>query len=257
VPALDVVSKVGSLLQAVARHEPEGATTSGVSRESDVTRSTAHRLLHSLQRQGLVDRDEKTGLWVLGPELFLLGTASAPRYDVTAMAQPFVRQLALATGESSFFSVRRGAETVCLVREDGSFPLRSHVLHEGVRFPLGVASAGLAVLAFLSEREIATYLDVADLTGTFGTSHSREQLEDRLLETRKLGYAVNPGLLVEGSWGIGAAVFDSNSAPIGALSLTGVEHRFARSRRPELGKLLLRAAHQLSSTFALRTRPGD
>jgi DNA-binding IclR family transcriptional regulator len=203
----------------------------------------------------LVDRDDATGLWVLGPELFLLGAASAPRYDVTALAQPFVRQLAVATGQSPFFSVRRGTDTVCLVREDGGIPLRSHVLHEGVRYPLGVASTGLAILAFLPERELAMYLEDTDLAGTYGASHSGEQLEERLLETRRLGYAVSPGLIVEGSWGIGAAVFDSKSTPIGALSLTGVEHRFAPLRRPDLGQLLMRTAHQLSSTFAARTRP--
>ena len=54
----------------------------------------------------------------------------------------------MATGESAFYSARRGNETVCLLREDGSFPIRSHVLHEGIRFPLGVASAGQVILAF-------------------------------------------------------------------------------------------------------------
>jgi hypothetical protein len=33
---------------------------------------------------------------------------------------------------------------VCLAGAEGSFPLRSHVLREGIRFPLGVASAGPA-----------------------------------------------------------------------------------------------------------------
>ena len=62
---------------------------------------------------------------------------------------PQDRRLAVRTEESAFLSVRRGDETVCLIREDGAFPIRSFVLSEGVRFPLGVASAGLAILAAL------------------------------------------------------------------------------------------------------------
>jgi DNA-binding IclR family transcriptional regulator len=50
-----------------------------------------------------------------------------------------------------------------LLREDGSFPIRSYVLHEGIRFPLCVASSGLAILAFLPEREREAYLASADL----------------------------------------------------------------------------------------------
>jgi len=204
----------------------------------------------------MVDRDDRDGRWILGPEVFLLGTAAAARYDVSALAQPFVRQLAVATGESAFFSVRRGTETVCLLREDGSFPLRSHVLYEGVRFPLGVASAGLAVLAFLPESEALEYLQSADISDNYGANHARPALEERVRQTRALGYAVNPGLIVQGSWGMAAAVFDSRSSPIGALSITGVEHRFAPLRQPELGRLLMRSAHQLSSALAVRTNPG-
>ncbi len=77
---------------------------------------------------------------------------------------------------------------MCVLAEEGSFPLRSHVLHVGIRFPLGV----------------------------------------------------------DGSWGIGAAVFDRSGKPAWALSITGVETRFNAQRHPELDMLLLEHAHQLS-----------
>jgi DNA-binding IclR family transcriptional regulator len=192
------------------------------------------------------------GRWRLGPELYLLGTSAASRYDVTAVAQPFVRRLALATEESAFFSARRGEETVCLLREDGAFPIRSHVLHEGIRFPLGVASAGLAVLAYLPEPELERYLASATLEAAYGDAHAEGPLRGRIAETRSAGYAVNPGLLVAGSWGLGAAVFDRDERPAWALSLTGIEQRFGPERRAELGRLLLHEAHQL--TLALRRR---
>jgi DNA-binding IclR family transcriptional regulator len=57
---------------------------------------------------------------------------------------------------------------------------------------------------------------------------------------------VNPALIVEGSWGIAAAVFDRDGRPAWALSLTGVETRFKPQRLPELGALLLEHAHLLS-----------
>ncbi|KHL18659.1 DNA-binding IclR family transcriptional regulator [Mumia flava] len=245
-----VVEKVGPLLRAVAGHEPGGATTSDLARETRLNRSTTHRLLGSLEAQGLVERDPATARWMLGPETFLLGSAAASRYDVSALARPVVHALSEASGESAFFSVLRGTETVCLIREDGSFPLRSHVLHEGIRFPLGVASAGLVILAFLPAEEADAYLATARLEDTYGPAHAAEPLRARLADARRLGYAVNPGLIVEGSWGMGAAVFDAADRPTGALSLTGVEHRFAAQRRPELGRLLLDAAHRLSAALA-------
>ncbi len=249
---MSVVARVGATLRAVAAHEPDGATTSTLARATGLARPTSHRLLGSLLEEGLVDRDADTGRWRLGPELYLLGGAARSRYDVTAIARPVVRRLSVATGESAFFSARRGEETVCLVREDGSFPIRSHVLHEGIRFPLGVASAGLAVLAHLPDAEVRAYLARADLVTDYGPQHSARRLRERIAAVREVGYAVNPGLLVEGSWGMGAAVFDDAERPQWALSLTGIEQRFGAARQRELGELLLRAAHELTRTLAGR-----
>ena len=251
-PAPDVLGRTGAVLKAVAGHEPGGATTTDVARATGLARATAHRLLTALVREGLADRDPGSGRWVLGPELFFLGSAAAARYDVTSVAQPYVRRLSQATAESAFLSARRGDETICLVREDGSFPIRSHVLSEGVRFPLGVASAGMVLLAHLPDREVEAYLERTDLTAEHGPAHTREEVLAHVGRTRATGYAVNPGLVVEGSWGMGAAVFDAEGRPRWALSLTGIEQRFGATRRRELGALLLREAHELTKALQRR-----
>lgn len=248
-----VVSRVGAILRGVAAHQPDGVSTTQLARDVGLARPTVHRLLTLLAGEGLVDRDTRTASWSLGPELYLLGARAASRYDITHRAADAVRGLSQATGESAFLSARRGAETVCLQAEDGSFPLRSHVLSEGTRFPLGVASAGLVILAHLPDPEVEAHLAVADLESTWGPDHAAPAVRQRIAATREAGYATNPGLVVEGSWGMAAAVFDADDRPQWALSLTGVESRFRDDRRPELGELLLKYAHVL--TRRLRSSP--
>lgn len=251
VPGTQVIGRVAAVLRAVSGAMPRGLGTTAVASATGLSRPTAHRLLASLAAEGFVDHDALSGRWVPGPELYLLGAVAAERYDITAIARPVVRALSDATGESAFLSARRGDETVCLLSEDGAFPLRSHVLHEGIRFPLGVASAGLAILAFLPDSTIERHLAGVDLSA-YGDAHSPRRLRTRLAETRATGWALNPGLLVEGSFGMGAAVFDASDQPAWALSITGVEARFSPARRPELGRALLEHAHRL--TQALRGR---
>ncbi|MDQ4110739.1 MAG: IclR family transcriptional regulator [Actinomycetota bacterium] len=242
-----VIRRSAHLLRLLAAREPEGATTTQLATTAAVPRPTAHRLLSALQEEGLVERDNDTGAWHLGPECFLLGAAATTRHDITPAARAAVLRIARETGESAFFSIRRGDESVCVLREDGSFPIRSHVLHEGIRFPLGVASAGLAILAFLPESRREAYLARTDLVGAYGEQHSAEALRERVAATRELGFAVNPGLIVVGSWGLGAAVFDAHGQPYGALSITGIEARLGPPRQHELGRLLLEAAHTLTT----------
>jgi DNA-binding IclR family transcriptional regulator len=255
VPGTQVVSRVAILLRIVGK-KSDGVGATEVARAAGLTRPTAHRLLTALTQEGLLDFDTATSRWFLGPEIYLLGSLAAQRFDVTDIAREIVARLAELTGESAFLSVRRGNETVCLLREEGSFPVRSHVLSEGIRFPLGVASAGLAILAFLPDDEIEAHLrNMGDRNGIaedragnslvprFGDEHSREKVWERIRHTRNNGYALNPGLLVEGSWGMGAAIFDAAGRPAWALSLTGIDSRFKPERQSELGQLLVEQAH--------------
>lgn len=238
-----VVARVGAVLRALSARAGEPASTAEVAAATGLTRPTAHRLLAALAAEGLVDRDSG---WVLGPEAYILGAVAADRYDITALAADAVRAVARATGESSFLSARRGDETVCLMREEGSFPLRSHVLYEGIRFPLGVASAGLAILAMLPEAEREAYLARADLVPDWGPGHGEGPLRQRLAAARSTGYVVNPGLIVEGSWGMAAAIFDAAGRPAWALSATGVEQRFGPDRQAQIGRVLLDQAHEVT-----------
>jgi DNA-binding IclR family transcriptional regulator len=243
-----VVSRVGRVLRVVSEH-PGGVSATAVAHATGLTRPTAHRLLTSLAAEGFVDHDPGAARWFLGPELYLLGALAADRFDITDAARESVLALAAETGESAFLSARRGAETVCLLREDGSFPIRSFVLYEGARFPLGVASAGLAILSYLPDEEIDTYLGGSPLEERWGPQHAAAAVRERIALTRETGYALNPALILEGSWGMGAAVFDSAGRPAWALSLTGVESRFRPDRRAELGRLLLDHAHRVSASL--------
>jgi DNA-binding IclR family transcriptional regulator len=246
VQGAQVVSRIAALLRIVGR-KPEGSPLVELVRESGLTRPTVHRLLTSLAAEGLLDHDARTGSWVLGPEVLLLGSVASARFPLEDVARPSLRRLAEETGESSFFSIRRGHETVCLLREEGSFPVRSFVLHEGVRFPLGVASAGTAIMAFLPEDEQEDILaNWSDHAGRFTDAHTETVVRANLKRTRETGYSVNPGLVLEGSWGMGAAVFDQAGRPAWALSLTGIEPRFRPERQEFLGRLLMEEAHRIS-----------
>lgn len=249
-----VITRAAMLLRALA--DTHGITTTELARATNMPRATTHRMLTALAGEGLVDRAPDTGLWFLGPEIYLLGSVAAARYDAAPLATDILRALARDTGESAFLSARRGDESVCVSAEEGSFPLRSHVLHPGKRFPLGVASAGIVMLAHLPDADIAAYLDRIDLTTEWGETHSRANLLRRIDQTRVNGYSVNPGLIVEGSWGMGAAVFNELGQPMWALSLTGVEMRFDAQRQAALGESLLLAAHTLGQRLKRKPSTG-
>lgn len=243
-----VVRRVTQVLAEISNAIDIAPRTVDIAERTGLSRPTVHRLLTSLYELGYVDRDEVTARWYLGPEVFILGTVAAQRHAVSNLARRIVAEVAKATGETALLSVRRADEIVCLVREEGDFPLRSMVLREGARVPLGISASGVALLAFQEDEYIDEYLGKINLEARWGPHYSAQAIRERLIETRELGYSVNRGLDIPGSFGMAAAVVTSGQPARFVLTITGVESRFRGKRQAELGETLLTLAHRLAQT---------
>lgn len=236
---------IGLLLQ-VGRADAEGARLTDLVASSRLAKPTVSRVLGALVRAGLLDQDKASRRYHLGPESYVLGTLSARRFGIHAQAMDGLTRLSQATGDTTFLSVRRDLHVVCLHREEGLFPIRSHVLQVGDRHPLGVGAASLAMLAALPDDEVAGVLkaNAATIEEKYA-AYSPRLLRDAVARTRRDGYALNPGLLMKGSWGIGVAVRGADGRPTGALSLAAIESRLDDARRRELVPMLQHEARRL------------
>jgi DNA-binding IclR family transcriptional regulator len=248
VPGAQVVGRSVQLLKLVSKRTRSGHFIAELVAKSGLARPTVYRLLAALQAAGLVEQDATTRRWHLGPEAFVLGTLAAGRFNIERLAHEALLRIADETGESAFLSIRRGNESVCLVREEGTYPIRTHVLQPGDRLPLGVGSAGLAMLAMLPDAEVDRLLDSIrpQLKSRF-TIYSAKLIGQLIAETRSAGFAINRGLLLPGSWGIAASICDDANVPFAALSITAVESRLQGERQIDLGRLLVQETRRLTS----------
>lgn len=243
------IERAVALLMLVGRAGAEGARLADLVASSGLSKPTVRRVLLALVRAGLVDQDEATRRYHVGPEAYVLGTLAAPRFGIHALALDGLSRIARQSGDCAFLSVPRGAFSVCLHREEGTWPIRTHVLQAGDRHPLGIGAGGLAILAALPEAEAARIVEanVAALAGYPG--YSPDLLRRAMGDTRARGYALNPGLYVAGSWGIGVPVIGPDGRPLAALSLAAIESRLGAERQKELVPLLQREAAVLEAAL--------
>jgi DNA-binding IclR family transcriptional regulator len=245
------VDRAVGVLRIVASRSDRGVRLVDVVERSGLSKPTAHRLLQALERQGLVAHDAAARLYHLGPEAFVIGTLAAERFGIQRAALPSLSRLALASQDTAFLSVRRDWQAVCLHREEGPFPIRSHVLQVGHRHPLGVGAGSLAILAALPDEEIEDVLAQAasEIEARYAR-YSPTKLREAVARTRGLGYALNPGLVEPESWGIGVAVLDQQGCFEGALSISAIRSRLSEPRQRELAALLRGEAQRLSDCLA-------
>jgi DNA-binding IclR family transcriptional regulator len=77
------------------------STGAEVARGLEVHRSTALRLLATLERHALVERDQRTARYRLGRRLPQLASVVTGEFDLRYVARPVCEQLAGATGETA------------------------------------------------------------------------------------------------------------------------------------------------------------
>jgi DNA-binding IclR family transcriptional regulator len=215
------------------------------------------RLTRTLVDEGFVLHDGASGVYRLGPEAFAVGLAAEPSYALQRLAAPALRALALESGDTVFFTVLHGVESICLSRTEGDFPIRNQLVKAGDRWPLGVGAGSCAMLAALADADITNIL-----------ARTQEQRSARypgctdaaiwqlVQQTRQDGYCLNPGLVLESSWAIGVAVRDAQGSPVASISLAAIEQRLAPARRVALANRLLRASEELTALL-LNPQPAD
>ena len=122
---------------------------SDVAVRTELSNSTAHRLLQALRSDGLVAQDPRTDRYHLGPGLVALGRrAEAPvRFD---RLQPHLDALAAASGESVSLGTRVGDEVLIVLHVDSPQPLRFDQA-PGTHVPVHASGIGKALLAFADD----------------------------------------------------------------------------------------------------------
>lgn len=143
-PATRTVERALQLLGAVC--DAGAVSLAGVARETELSASTALRLLRTLEHSGFVRRD-RDGEYRPGLRLVQLGAQALSHESLIHLAAPALQRLVDATGESAYLSVRghhgTGSEhAVYLAIAEGTHSVR-HASWVGRSVPLAGSSLGV------------------------------------------------------------------------------------------------------------------
>lgn len=240
-----------SLLSFVGRGGGAGLGLGELAAASGLSRPTTRRLLLALVTARMVEQDPLTRRYRLGAEAFLLASFASDRHGILAHAEDSLRRLAADSGDTAFLTVQQDDHAICLHHEEGDFPIRTHALKTGDRNPMGVGVGALAILAALPEAEGDTLMD--RLAPLHGGLHAALRADLTLARAR--GFALNPGRVVAGSWGLGMVVRWPDGRPAAGLSIAAIESRMKPARQDELVALLKREAARVEARLARLSTP--
>ncbi|HEY7415938.1 MAG TPA: IclR family transcriptional regulator [Ktedonobacteraceae bacterium] len=218
----------------------EGLTLSDLARALNMSKSSIHGLLKTLESSGAIEQAEDRR-FVLGPRLYDLAQAYIQRAGLRHFALPAMHRLASKTGETICLGriEQKGVRIIeCVVGEEGAGGL--HIAaRRGMRIPLLVGSTGACVLSSWPRAERESYLRTHPLPHF--TEHSitdPQQFLARADEVTRTGISIEREEYLDGVNAVATPIYGMGGTLVALLWIVGFASRLKN-------EALERAAEQL------------
>ncbi|MFJ2104672.1 IclR family transcriptional regulator [Streptomyces microflavus] len=163
-----------------------------------VGRSTAHRVLSTLESRGFAIRDTSGRGYAAGPELVRLGRPAGFGRAARERLGPVLEDAAGRTGETVWSVALIGDQVIVTDGRESPHPVRV-ALELGRTGPAHAGSAGLLLLSRMTADQVCALYPHEELEPvTPATLTSRAALLDELALIRRRGHAVGRGMSVPG-----------------------------------------------------------
>ena len=246
------VDRALTILALLARLGQAGV--SEIAGELGVHKSTAFRLLSTLESHDVVEQTEDRGKYRLGMGLVRLAGAGTARLDVVQQARPVCRRLAAECGETVNIAVLadHSALYVDQVSAGGS-GLQSHNW-VGQHIPLHATSNGKVLLCELARSEVDGLVEQLPAY-TDRTITARAAFHVELDRVREQGYALATDELEAGLTALAAPLRSAHGDVVASISISGPTLRLPEERVAALLPVLTAAADEVSARLGWVPRP--
>jgi DNA-binding IclR family transcriptional regulator len=220
---------------------------SEVARQLHLDRSATYRVLLSLEKCGLVEKDKKTGEYSLGMAAFEIGNAYSWRMDLIQISKPIMADLALKVQETVHLAVLSDTEIVYVDKVDS--PRTLGVMSKiGQRAPVYCTALGKVLLAHQPKEELFRIINETKLKPfTKSTITSKRRLMEELKEVRNRGYALDRREYERDVECIGAPIRNHLGNAIAAVSISGPQRKINTPAERQFIDQVMKAAASISS----------
>lgn len=210
-----------------------------ISNVTNLSSSTAYRIISALQEKGFVKKNEDDKKYSLGYKITELGKLCNVNLNngVKYIAKPYMMDLSIKYNEDVRIFIVDGDHKLCIESVDSTRSLR-HIMNVGDKHILFKGAPGKVLLAHMDKSNRKSILENTTIT------------DEVLQKIRDKGYAISIGEKEEGLVGIAAPIFDMSQNVIAAISLSGPSTRFINEEIDEKIADTISTAKKISEVYS-------
>lgn len=249
-----VVERTCLILRALGRHGPRGARLVDLTEQTGISRPTVHRILATLGDQEFVQRtrDRRYRLSSIFYEMGL--SAPSPVGDPETL-RPLIQAMADRCGDTVYLAMRTGDFAHYLLRCEGAYPIRTHVVGSNQTLHLVGGHSGRALLASMPEEEAEDIIARASRDRSLFGEATPDGLRDEVEQVRAKGYGWSRDVTFIGVAGLTLPVPNPRGAAYLAVTISSIPQRLTPERAQILRKDLAETAEQVSRIVERATQP--
>lgn len=236
------VNRAIQILQCFESNEELGVTD--ISKIMGLHKSTVFGLISTLESNKLLEKNNDTGKYRLGIELFRLGTKV--NSSLRRIAVPYLKHLVQMYQETVNLVMLNDLNVIYLEKIEGTHSMRISTLVGG-KLPLYCTAVGKAILANLPEHELNDKLGRMEfIKYTDKTICNKETFLKSLDKAKSKGFAREIEELEIGLSCVASPIFDHLGNPSAAISVSGPTSRMNDEFCEEIGRSLIKFTQEIS-----------
>ncbi|GGC84625.1 IclR family transcriptional regulator [Thalassobacillus devorans] len=234
------------ILEYLKQH-PKGLGVTEIANLLGVAKSTAHRLIMTLEEHGYVKQMEETSVYRLGLKFLEMSNIVVDQLNVVELAHPIMEKISKQTDKISHLVMLDDFQVIYIDKVETPSAVRIYS-QLGRRAPIYCTGVGKAIAAYFDEAQLKRYLSENSFHKfTKNTYTEEKEFKQELERIRSNGYSVDNEEHEEGIRCVAVPIFDHLNRVNYSVSITGTSVQMTDQRIQEYLPLLKESAKEISS----------
>lgn len=219
VPSLE---RALNVLDVLAIHN-EPIRFEDILKKTDIPRSTAFRVLMTLEEKGYIEKIEQNQnqKWRLGKRILKIGIDYVTNLDLRLEARHTMQWLADTTDELVQLGILFKGHVMYIDQIKRVKPITMYS-EPGTLLPINISASGMVLASNLSEQQLQQIMkDYNFNKNTKNTISDKEEYIQLLKQVRKQNYAVDDEMYASGIRCVAAPIFNYAGDNIAAIGISG------------------------------------
>lgn len=239
------VERAISILEILEEYKESSVTE--IAGFLSINKSTASRLLATLEAKNMVEKNKDSGKYMLGVSILRMSGAILTNINMSKVAEPYLHRLVKDTNESAHLCILSPdykAVFIDQVKSPNGMNISGTI---GSEEPIHCSAVGKCMAAFLPSETLIKVVDQLDFHKfTDKTITNKEKLLAQMREVRQKGYAVDDEEVYKGVRCVASPIRNHRGKVIAAIGLSGPANSVDEDKIHEYGQSVKRIAQELS-----------